>query len=116
MKRAVKAYLAEIGRRGGRKSRRTLDPETAREMVRAREARRFQAEYLARVHDLSIVERVRRADDLFNWSRDTIARSIVAERGPLSDEDLRWEIALRHYGADPATRTLIDELRNRASR
>ena len=40
MKRNVKAYLAEIGRRGGRKSRRALDPETAREMVRVREARR----------------------------------------------------------------------------
>jgi hypothetical protein len=40
MKRNVRAYLAEIGRRGGRKSRRALDPETAREMVRVREARR----------------------------------------------------------------------------
>jgi len=40
MKKSVKAYLAEIGRRGGRKSRRTLDPETARSMVRVREARR----------------------------------------------------------------------------
>jgi hypothetical protein len=38
--RKVKAYLAEIGRRGGRKSRRTLDPETARSMVRVRQARR----------------------------------------------------------------------------
>ena len=36
----VRRYLAEIGRRGGRKSRRTLDPETARNMVRVREARR----------------------------------------------------------------------------
>lgn len=33
-------YLARIGARGGRKSRRTLDPETARAMVRVREARR----------------------------------------------------------------------------
>ena len=33
-------YLAEIGARGGRKSRRALDPETARTMVRVREARR----------------------------------------------------------------------------
>ena len=33
-------YLADIGRRGGRKSRRTLDPEVARDMVRVREARR----------------------------------------------------------------------------
>ena len=36
----IKKYLAEIGRRGGRKSRRTLDSETARSMVRVREARR----------------------------------------------------------------------------
>ncbi|MHC4831998.1 MAG: hypothetical protein ACYTFT_16865 [Planctomycetota bacterium] len=40
MKRSVRNYLAEIGRRGGRKSRRVLDPETARAMVRVREARR----------------------------------------------------------------------------
>lgn len=33
-------YLAEIGARGGRKSRRTLEPEAARAMVRVREARR----------------------------------------------------------------------------
>lgn len=40
METAVRRYLAEIGRRGGRKSRRTLDPETARAMVRVRQARR----------------------------------------------------------------------------
>lgn len=32
--------MAEIGARGGRKSRRSLTPEAAREMVRVREARR----------------------------------------------------------------------------
>lgn len=37
---AVREYLARIGGRGGRKSRRTLDSETARDMVRVREARR----------------------------------------------------------------------------
>lgn len=36
----ISRYLAEIGRRGGTKSRRTLDQATAREMVRVREARR----------------------------------------------------------------------------
>lgn len=40
MDRAIRDYLAGIGRRGGRKSRRVLDPETARAMVRVREARR----------------------------------------------------------------------------
>jgi len=37
---SLRKYLAEIGRRGGIKSRRALDPETARRMVAIREARR----------------------------------------------------------------------------
>lgn len=37
---SVNKYLANIGRLGGLKSRRTLDPQTARAMVRIREARR----------------------------------------------------------------------------
>ena len=36
----VHEYLAKIGARGGRRSRRVLDPDTARMMVRVREARR----------------------------------------------------------------------------
>lgn len=36
----VRKYLAEIGRRGGLRSRRRLSPERARDMVRVREARR----------------------------------------------------------------------------
>lgn len=36
----VRKYLKEIGRRGGTRSRRALEPETARSMVRVREARR----------------------------------------------------------------------------
>jgi len=36
----IRRYLAKIGAEGGRKSRRTLNPETARAMVRVREARR----------------------------------------------------------------------------
>ncbi len=40
MDQSIRRYLSEIGRRGGAKSRRVLPPETAREMVRLREARR----------------------------------------------------------------------------
>ena len=36
----IRKYFAEIGRRGGIRSRRTLDAEMARHMVRIREARR----------------------------------------------------------------------------
>ena len=38
---AIKQYLAAIGRRGGIRSRRTLDPAIARRMVAIREARRI---------------------------------------------------------------------------
>ncbi|MCY4574100.1 MAG: hypothetical protein OXF01_15020 [Gemmatimonadetes bacterium] len=47
MDNTIRRYLAEIGRRGGRKSRRKLDPETARAMVRVREARRAYREFHA---------------------------------------------------------------------
>ena len=37
---SLRKYLADIGRRGGIRSRRVLDPEMARRMVAIREARR----------------------------------------------------------------------------
>jgi hypothetical protein len=36
----IKEYLSEIGRKGGKKSRRVLTPEQARAMVAAREKRK----------------------------------------------------------------------------
>ena len=44
----IRRYLAQIGSRGGRKSRRELDPAQARDMVRIREARRAYRAYHAR--------------------------------------------------------------------
>jgi len=44
----VRRYLAEIGARGGRKSRRVLNPDIARQMVRVREARRAFTKYRVR--------------------------------------------------------------------
>ncbi len=40
MKDEVREFLSRIGRKGGKASRRTLDPEMARRMVLLREARR----------------------------------------------------------------------------
>jgi hypothetical protein len=48
MKPSVRAYLARIGRKGGRKSRRVLDPGMARAMVRVREARRAYRRFHAK--------------------------------------------------------------------
>ena len=59
----VRQYLSEIGRRGGRKSRRHLSSETARNMVRLREARRafrqFHAQcfwYMRRDMDITLAD------------------------------------------------------------
>jgi hypothetical protein len=43
----VRAYLAAIGRKGGTKSRRSLSPEAAHDMVRVREARKIFREFHA---------------------------------------------------------------------
>jgi hypothetical protein len=70
MEEDVRRYLSQIGRRGGRRSRRTLDSDTARQMVRVREARRafrrFQArcfwssrpDYVVKEADLAWVARL----------------------------------------------------------
>lgn len=76
----MKSYLAEIGRRGGRKSRRTLTPESARAMVRVREARRlyrrfhaacfwsYDPEYRVGIADVDwVVDRLRRHGGREAW-------------------------------------------------
>lgn len=47
MNKQIVRYLSEIGKKGGQKSRRKLDPQTARDMVRLREARRAFKKYHA---------------------------------------------------------------------
>ena len=47
MDETIRNYLAEIGRKGGQRSRRTLKPQTARDMVRIREARRAYRDFHA---------------------------------------------------------------------
>ena len=45
--RIVRGFLSEIGRKGGRRSRRVLTPTQAKEMVKVREARRAFQRYRA---------------------------------------------------------------------
>lgn len=59
---------------------------------------------------MTFSERVERAEALLSWARGFVARQILAEHGPLPDDRLKWEVALRQYGADPATRALIERV------
>ena len=64
--------------------------------------------YTAAIDRLTAVEKVARSMAMLDWSRRWIGRQIVAEQGPLPDERLRWEVALRLYGSEPATCRLIE--------
>jgi hypothetical protein len=52
---------------------------------------------------------------MFAWARDLIGREIVARTGPLSDARLKWEIALRLYGSDAASRAMIQRMLDHVS-
>lgn len=78
----ISAYMASIGREGGRRSRRILDSKQAKEMVRLREARKafseFHAscfwsspkEFQAGKDDIAwIVEQLKRHGGRSGWSR-----------------------------------------------
>jgi len=78
--------------------------------------RSVEALYRERIDRMTIAERVQRMAELFAWSRGFVARQVVAESGPLTSERLKWEVALRHYGADPTARSMIQRMLARASR
>jgi hypothetical protein len=75
-----------------------------------------EREYRARVAAMSVVERVRRTEALFKWSRDYLVRSILDARGPLSRRELAQELAFRQYASNPATRRWLEMLRTHAER
>jgi len=68
----------------------------------------IEQRYQAEMDRLSPRERIARGIAMFDWARSWIERQIVAERGPLPEEQLRWEVALRLYGAEPGSRQLIE--------
>ena len=69
-----------------------------------------EQEYQKRIGELTSVERVDRASAMFQWTREMLARRVVDELGPVSPERLKWEVALRLYGDEPAVRSMIETI------
>ncbi len=67
----------------------------------------IESEYRDRIDALTPAERVARSAALFAWTRDQIARQILAEQGAMDAERLKWLVALRLYGREPSARRLI---------
>ena len=57
---------------------------------------------------MSPAERVARSAAMFQWTRQQIARQLVAQRGEMNEEVLKWRVALRLYGNQPAIREMIE--------
>lgn len=81
----IRRYLAEIGSRGGRKSRRALSPEAARDMVKVRDARRAFRRF--------------RATCFWSYRPDLVIRSAdvpwVAEQLMKHGNRDAWQVAAR---------------------
>jgi hypothetical protein len=69
---------------------------------------KIELEYRNRMDALLPSQRVARCMAMLKWTREMLARQIVAESGPMSGERLRWTVALRLYGSDPVTRQMIE--------
>lgn len=80
MNLVVKKYLSSIGRKGGKKSRRSLSAQTARDMVKIREARRafhgfysqcfwsYDENYIVTKKDIPwVVEQLRKHGNQTTW-------------------------------------------------
>ena len=68
----------------------------------------IEGEYQSRMDALSGTERVARSMAMLKWTREMLARQIIAKEGPMSDERLRWKVALRLYASDEAVCRLIE--------
>lgn len=66
--------------------------------------------YQAAMDALTPQERVARSMAMLSWARESLARQIEAERGPLPPEQLKWEVAKRLYSGDPAAVAMIDRI------
>lgn len=64
--------------------------------------------YRQAVDAMTPAEKFARLHALLNWARDLYARQLREKLGDVSEERLKWEVALRQYGFDRRTRELIE--------
>lgn len=74
-----------------------------------------QQRYDDLIDEMPILVKVARAEEMFAWSRDWIMRQVLAEKGPMSEERLRLEIAMKMYGHEESVRQLIEKALARVS-
>ena len=66
--------------------------------------------YQSQIAEMTGAEKIARSAAMFEWTRGMVARQIESTTGPLSAERMKWEVALRIYGDDPTTRSMIERI------
>ena len=64
-------------------------------------------EYQRRVDAMSIKEKIERSAAMLAWTRQQIAARIRKQFPELTDEQLKWHVALKLYESEPAVVALI---------
>jgi hypothetical protein len=64
--------------------------------------------YRRAIDAMTPAERLQRVHHFLNWTRNLYARQLREQLGDVSEERLKWEVALRMYGGDRRTRSLIE--------
>lgn len=63
--------------------------------------------YRRAVDAMTPAQKLSRMHALLYWARDLYSRQLREELGDVSDERLKWEVALRQYGGERQARELI---------
>lgn len=72
-------------------------------------AKEVELEYEKRWKAMSPAEKVSRSSAMFAWTRQQMARRIIDANPGLSDEEVKWRVALKLYEAEPDVVKLIQE-------
>ncbi|MEQ1907149.1 MAG: hypothetical protein ABL888_23390 [Pirellulaceae bacterium] len=68
-----------------------------------------EIEYQRRVDAMSPAEKMARCSAMFAWTRQQMARRLRSENPTLSDDQIKWKVALKLYESEPAVTNLIEE-------
>ncbi|MBL8818732.1 MAG: hypothetical protein JNL58_22075 [Planctomyces sp.] len=68
-----------------------------------------QRRYDKLIDEMPIHVNVARAEEMFQWFRYWIIRQVLAEKGPMCEERLRLEIAMKMYRHEESVRQLIEK-------
>jgi hypothetical protein len=69
-----------------------------------------EALYQRAIDEMPALQKMARVEGALCWTRNLIARNVRAELGAeVSEERVKWEVALRMYQSDPRMEHLIRE-------